>query len=350
MERHLITGGNGYLGSHIANKLIDLGHEVIVLDVIDDKERNPKTFFKQVDILDKISLLESLKDVDVVHHNAALVPLRKAGKKFWDVNVTGTQNVLECSLKSNVRHLSHMSSSAVFGNLIKSDCPISKTPSRLKPIEIYGKSKEAGEKIIFKYLRSPQGMSASIIRPRTIIGKERLGIFKILFEWISEGRKIYIIGNGKNIFQFAHVDDLVNASIKSSSINFSGELNIGTDRYGSLRDCLENLISHSKTNSKVVPLPTNLSIFLLWMLDKLRLSPLGPWHYLTYHKDYYFDIENEKEILNWTPKESNDEMLISSYEWYLKNKEFLDVDFDNDKSTHKSSLKQGILEILKRLS
>ena len=101
------------MGSHIANKLIDLGH-VIVLDVIDDKERNPKTFFKQVDILDKISLLESLKDVDVVHHNAALVPLRKAGKKFWDVNVTGTQNVLECSLKSNVRHLSHMSSSAVF--------------------------------------------------------------------------------------------------------------------------------------------------------------------------------------------------------------------------------------------
>ena len=46
------------------------------------------------------------------------------------------------------------------------------------------------------------------------------------------------------------------------------------------------------------------------MLDKLRLSPLGPWHYLTYHKDYYFDIENEKEILNWTPKESNDEMLM----------------------------------------
>ena len=129
MERHLITGGNGYLGSHIANKLIDLGHEVIVLDVIDDKERNPKTFFKQVDILDKISLLESLKDVDVVHHNAALVPLRKAGKKFWDVNVTGTQNVLECSLKSNVRHLSHMSSSAVFGNLINySWRPLTKDP------------------------------------------------------------------------------------------------------------------------------------------------------------------------------------------------------------------------------
>ena len=131
MERHLIREEMDILGSHIANKLIDLGHEVIVLGVIDDKERNPKTF-KQVDILNKISLLESLKDVDVVHLNTALVPLRKAGKKFWDVNVTGTQNVLECSLKSNVRHLSHMSSSAVFGNLIKSDCPISKTPLRLK--------------------------------------------------------------------------------------------------------------------------------------------------------------------------------------------------------------------------
>ena len=105
-----------------------------------------------------------------------------------------------------------------------------------------------------------------------------------------------------------------------------------------MRDCLENLISHSKTNSKVVPLPTNLSIFTLDVRQTPRLSPLGPWHYLTYHKDYYFDIENEKKFLIGLKKEGNDEMLISSYEWYLKNKEFLDVDFDKDKSTHKNQV------------
>ena len=350
MAIHLVTGGNGYLGSHLVRKLLDLGHEVRVVDLLDDPSRDTRSSFYCSDILDKEAMLNALKNVDVVHHNAALVPIRKAGKRFWEVNVTGTIRMLEAAKKSGVKHFSNMSSSAVFGNTTESVCPIAQTPPELHPIEIYGKSKAAGERVIFQHIKDNSAMTASIIRPRTIVGKGRLGIFSILFEWISENRNIYIIGDGSNNYQFAHVDDLVNASIKSASKRYSGELNIGTDRYGTLRDTLESLIKHAGSESNVVSLPVSLSIISLWTLDKLRLSPLGPWHYLSFHKPLHFDLELEKKVLDWTPKYSSEEILITSYDWYINNKNLFNNKFGDKKSAHQGSVNQGILKILKKLS
>jgi nucleoside-diphosphate-sugar epimerase len=348
MSTHLVTGGNGFLGSAIAKKLIASGEKVIVIDIFDDQSRDKRIKFKKINILDKDLLDEAFKGVDYVHHNAALVPLKKAGKLFWEVNVEGTRNVLDAALKNNIKHLSHMSSSAVFGNIKKTDCPIKGTPKHLKAIEIYGKSKEAGEKIIFDYLKNKNhNMTATVIRPRTIIGSERLGIFQVLFEWISENKNIYIIGSGNNIFQFAHVNDLVFSSIQSAKKRYCGAVNIGTNKYSSLRSDLESFIKKTGSKSKVKSLPIILSIPALFILDKLSLSPLGPWHYLTYHKDYFFDLTEESKQLQFKPSFSNREMLFQSYKWYLKNKSELSSE---NKSAHKGTLKQGILKLIKIFS
>ncbi|MEM9007072.1 MAG: NAD-dependent epimerase/dehydratase family protein [Cyanobacteria bacterium P01_F01_bin.86] len=350
MGVHLVTGGNGFLGTFISRKLLDMGEEVRIVDVVDDSLRDQRASFHNIDILDRDALKEVMQGVDYVHHNAALVPLKKAGDRFQKVNVDGTDVVLQVAKECGVKHFSHMSSSAVFGNVTKDDCPIKEDPPHLEPIEIYGKSKKDGEDIVKREIAANGSMTCSIIRPRTIIGTERLGIFQILFEWISEGRNIYIIGDGNNLFQFAHIDDLVDVSVETALKTKNGIFNVGTDKFGTLRECLEHLCEFAGTGSKVRSIPVKLTMATLWLADKLNLSPLGPWHYMTYHKPYYFDLSKPMNELTWRPKYSNDEMLVESYKWYLQNKSKLESDRTKGKSAHRGTLKQGVIGLLKKLS
>lgn len=343
MPKHFITGASGFLGSHIVEKLNGMGEEVYAFDILGSESRIQGVSYLQGDILDKDGLLKITEGMDYVHHNAALVPLTKAGKDFYNVNVIGTRNIIECCKKNGIKKLVHMSSSAIYG--LPEEMPITDR-TEYHPIEIYGQSKLDAEKEVWKYMKD--GGRASCIRPRTIVGgKSRLGIFQILFEWISEGRNIYVIGKGSNLFQFVHVDDLISASIKAAFSENCGLYNIGADRYRTLREDLEELISYAKTGSKVKSLPVSLTKSALYMADILRLSPLAPWHYLTYHKPFVFDISKAVKELKWTPKYSNIEALIESYNWYLSNREAIKKESG---STHRKAVKQGILKLIKLLS
>tara|TARA_R110000744_G_scaffold43147_4_gene96994 strand:+ start:19094 stop:20137 length:1044 start_codon:yes stop_codon:yes gene_type:complete len=347
MALHLVTGGNGFLATFIARELVKRGEQVRSIDVSDVVNGEPGIEYHKVDILDIKALEKVMINVEYVHHNAALVPLKKAGDNFSSVNIEGTRNVLETAKKFGVRHISHMSSSAIYGSINEKDCPINHQ-TRVEPVEIYGKSKRDGEEIIHEEMKKHDGISCSIIRPRTIIGTERLGIFQILFEWVSEGRNIYIIGNGSNIFQFAHVDDLVDVSIETALKEKQGYFNVGTDRFGTLRETLTHLCEHAGTGAKVIGIPVWLAIPPLWLADKLNLSPLAPWHYLTYHKPFHFNLTQEFKELEWRPKYSNNEMIENSYQWYLENKD--KILGAGESSTHRGTLKQGILGLLKKLS
>ncbi len=338
----LVTGGSGFIGSVLANTLSQFGHCVRVFDIIDFAGRHPDIKFFQGDICDEMGVNKALKNVEVVFHCVALVPLMKAGDKFREVNVYGTQVLLNACRQHNIRHVVHLSSSAVFGSPV---CPVTANTA-LKPVEIYGKAKLAGENLVKQYMS--EGRPASIVRPRTVLGNFRLGIFHILFEWISENRNIYLIGNGQNLFQFIHVDDLVAAAIQCSTKTESGIYNIGTDAYSTLHNDLSGLIKQAGSLSQIKHLPAIPAIATLNALDKLGLSPLAPWHYLTYHKPFYFDLSHELKSLDWKPKYSNTEMLWSSYQWFIKNKSVL-KDTRNESPHHKAP-RQGLLKLLKWLS
>lgn len=192
-----------------------------------------------------------------------------------------------------------------------------------------------------------KGLDVTIIRPRTIMGHGRLGIFQILFEWIRTGFDIPVLGSGQNVYQFVHADDLAEACVLASMKKGSDTYNFGTDRFGTMREVLEDLCAYANTGSKVVSLPMGPMILAMDISSKLRLSPLGAYHSLMYGRSMYFDISKAKNELAWVPKHSNHEMFRESYDWYLQN--FHKIPTGGPaRSQHRSGMKQGVLAVLRK--
>ncbi|MCM8795681.1 MAG: NAD(P)-dependent oxidoreductase [Candidatus Omnitrophica bacterium] len=340
--RVLITGGAGFFGIHLTRALLNKGYNIRVIDTEDlnEPEIDKKVEFIKVDVRNKHLIEGLIKDIDFVIHNAAVLPISRTKKKiFWEVNVQGTRNVLEPSLKNKVKKFIFISSSAPYG--IPKELPI-REGTEFNPVCNYGRSKLEAERVCNEYRK--KGLNIIILRPRTILGEGRLGIFQILFNWIAEGKNIYIIGRGDNLFQFLSERDLVSACILSLERDcYNEDFNLGAENYSTLKEDLKDLIIYAKSNSKIVSIPPKTSKILLRILDFLNLIPLTPWHYLTLDKPFYFDITKAKRILGWSPKDSNYKMLTRSYDWYLIHRKEIDRDFG---TTHRKSLRQKILKLL----
>lgn len=340
--KHLITGGCGFLGMIIAEKLIARGDEVISLDIWETPDQLPEVQFVSGSVLDRELVRRLMQGVDVVHHTAALVPLTKENDKFQEVNVMGSRVVAEEAARAGVKYFVHTSSSAIFG---KPKCPAGNS-SPLRPVERYGASKLEGERAVEEVARQ-NNMPLIVVRPRTLIGTGRLGIFQILFEWIKEGRNVYVIGDGKNKIQFLHADDLIDCYMFLCEQEKPGFYNVGTDRFGTLEETLNALIAHAGTATRVKHLPKQLAVETLSALDKLGMSPLAPWHYLTYGEDFYFDLTPLEE-LGWKPKYSNVEMLCDGYDQFISN--YAASRTKQGGSPHRKRVKEKLLWVLKQLS
>ena len=330
------------MGNLIARRLLASGERVRVLDIWDSPDRPDDIEFVNCDILDEDGVARAMRGVSVVHHNVALVPLTKSGDRFARVNRDGSRIAARAAVRAGVQSFIHMSSSAIFG---KPQCPVT-ADSPLCPIEIYGRAKLAGE-VAAREVCAAAGLPLVVIRPRTILGEGRLGIFQVLFEWIREGRKIYIIGDGRNLFQFVHAHDLMDFYMLALASGKTGDYNVGAAEFGALRDDIGGLIARAGSRSRVVGLPPAPVIATLGALDVLGLSPLAPWHYKTYHAPFYFDVA-PLVAMGWRPKYSNAEMLAESYDWFLQNRAAARV--DNNASPHRKPVREGILNLLRRLS
>jgi nucleoside-diphosphate-sugar epimerase len=340
-KRALITGGLGFFGSALVQRLQSRGVTCKVFDISENQEDLGPVECIKGDICDFDAVESACADVDVVYHNVAQVPLAKNIKEFNRVNIDGTKNVLKAALAGGVKKLVYTSSSAVFGVPASNPVDESVKPT---PGEAYGAAKYQGELLCSEYVKA--GLDVTIVRPRTIIGHGRLGIFQVLFEWISEGRNIPVLGDGSNIYQFIHSDDLADACILAGESPGSSIYNCGAEEYGSMREVLESLCEHAGTGSKVVSVPMGLATLGMNITSKLGLSPLGPYHSLMYGRSMYFDINKAKSELGWTPLYSNRAMFEQAYDWYLRNRAMLD-DNPGGKSPHRSPIKQGVLRFVK---
>lgn len=341
--KHLVTGGAGFLGSLMARRLVERGEAVAIADLYDDANRHEDVEWLECDILNPTRVFQAMKDVDVVHHSAALVPLTRDAASFDRVNVEGSKIVAEAAARAGVKYFVHMSSSAVFG--VPESCPI-RPDTRPCPFEPYGKSKLAGENAVIEICQK-NNLPYIVIRPRTIVGPTRLGIFEILFRWIKESRNVYVIGNGDIPLQFLHPDDLVDACLLLLDQKRQGAFNVGAAEFGTLRQALETLISHAGSKSQVVGLPVKPTVAILDALHRMRLSPLTPWHYHTYHRPFVFDLTPLLQS-GWKPQYSNDAMLQQSYDWFNGGNKAANE--SASLSPHRNPVKEGILDLVRRMS
>lgn len=338
---NLITGGSGYFGSLLLRKLLPHG-PCRVFDQFDANDRPPEVEFVQGDIRDEAAVRRACQGVTVVHHNVAQVPLARDLHLFRSVNIDGTGNLLAAAQAEGVGKVIYTSSSAVFG-VPRSNPVTEETPP--EPGEAYGQAKLEGERLCHEY--AGRGLDVTIIRPRTILGHGRLGIFQILFEWIRTGFNVPVLGRGDNVYQFVHADDLAEACILAAKRPGPRIYNIGTDRYGTLRQALESLCKHAGTGSRVRSVPLKPAVFGMKLTSALGLSPLGAYHALLYGRSMYFDSRRAQEELGWKPRYSNEEMFRESYDWYVQHHD--QVLAGHGQSHHRSAVKQGILNVVKWL-
>jgi nucleoside-diphosphate-sugar epimerase len=338
----LITGGSGYFGSLLRDRLRAAGQVVRVFDLTDADDRPAEVEFVRGDVRDEAGLAKACAGCEVVYHCVAQVPLAKDARLFESVNVLGTENLLRAARQAGVRKVIYLSSSAVFGAPKANPVTEETAPS---PGEAYGRAKLAGERLCARSAQA--GLDVTVIRPRTIMGHGRLGIFQILFEWIREGANVPVLGTGENRYQFVHADDLADACLLAAGRPGAAIYNCGAERFGTMREVLEQLCAHAGTGSRVKSVPMAPAVALMNLTSALGLSPLGPYHSLMYGRSLYFDIRKATEELNWRPRFSNNEMLVQSYDWYLKNREA--VLQAHGASHHRSAVKQGVLGLVKRL-
>ena len=339
MTVSLVTGGSGYFGSLLVHRLVAAGHTVRVLDLNDVDDRPAQVQLVQGDIRDPQVVAQAVDGVDVVFNNVAQVPLAKDEELLRTVNVDGTTLLLAECRRAGVGKVVHTSSSAVFG--VPRSNPVLPTtvPS---PVEAYGHAKLAAEWACLDAIRN--GLDVSIVRPRTILGHGRLGIFGILFEWVADGADIFVLGDGSNRYQFVHADDLADVCVLAGAKAGPEVFNAGTDRFGTMRETLESLCAHAATGSKVRSLPAGPAAFGMKAAAGMHLAPFAPYHWLMYSKSLWFDIEHVRDSLGWRPRFSNAEMLADSYDWFLANRA---TTADEGRSHHRTIAKQGALTVLK---
>ncbi len=343
MGIHLVTGGAGFVGKRIVETLVEAGYQVRSIDLLSSEGLPKGVEHFQGSILDRDLLKRSMGNVEVLHHVAAAVPLAGSRRVFEEMNVEGTRLVLDQAIQSGARHFNYVSSSAVYGKVQSEDCPLKET-SPPRPFEAYGASKLRGEELVMEKTSIHKELKATIIRPRTVLGPGRLGIFDLLFHWVANNKNIYIIGPGTNKIQLVHVDDLARFSVLAAEQGASGIYNVGTDRFNTMNELLRNLCHFAGSRSKIVSIPTRIAQSGLWAVDKLRLSPFSSWHYTTFHRDYYFDLTKAMGVASWRPRFSNEEMLIESYKWYLQNSGSKNI----GRSIHNRPLKKGLISLFTR--
>lgn len=345
MAEILITGGAGFFGGILKRRLLSEGHPCVSVDLQVDDDRDPGLISIQGDIRSR-ETLESIfqrHPIKTVFHCAAILAHAGHSESFlWSSNVDGTRVVAETARRHGVERIINTSSNCLWGRGF--DHPIAEDEPP-DPVELYGRSKVEGERILKEY---SEDLAAISVRCPTIIDAGRLGLLAILFEFIDENRKVWVVGGGENRYQFIYAQDLADALLCLMTYRRSDVFNIGSDDVKMMRDVYQYVIDKAGSRSRVSALPKGPTIFAMWLAHSLGLSPLGPYHYKMIAENFLFETTHIKEALGWRPTLTNEEMLLKSYRYYRENRD--NISARQNVSDHRKPAEMGVIRILKWLS
>ena len=341
--KYLITGGAGFLGINLVRYLHSKGHEITSLDIVDFDypDMNNKINIITGDIRDKQKVKQAVAGQDIIVHTAAALPLYKP-EDIYSTDIDGTKNLLEAAEENKIKRFIHISSTAVYG--IPDHHPLLEN-DKLDGVGPYGEAKILAEEECLKYRK--KGMCVPILRPKSFIGPERLGVFDLLFDWAQDAKGFPMIGNGKNRYQLLDVEDLCEAIYLTATLDekiANDTFNIGAKQFTTMREDYQAVLDYAGFGKKIIGLPEKPIIYTLKLLEALKLSPLYKWVYETASKDSFVSIEKAETVLGYKPKFSNKDALLRNYKWYVAHRnEFI----NKDGVSHRVPWKQGILRFAK---
>jgi len=340
----LITGGSGFLGINLIRHLFGAGErDIVVLDIapFDYPERGSIDSV-QGDIRDKDAVRKAMRDVGCVVHTAAALPLYSR-EDIFATDVDGTQNLLEAAFSAGVKRFIQISSTAVYG--IPDHHPLYED-DRLVGVGPYGRAKILAEERCLAF--RGRGFCVPILRPKSFIGPERLGVFALLYDWALDGRGFPMVGSGKNRYQLLDVEDLCRAvrlCMTGDAAAVNDTFNIGSKVFGTMKAEFQAVLDEAGFGKRIVPFPAFLAIAGLKVLELFRLSPLYTWVYETASKDSFVSIEKAEKKLGFSPLYSNTDALIRNFHWYADN---LAQFRGRTGISHRVPWNQGILGLVKR--
>jgi nucleoside-diphosphate-sugar epimerase len=340
-----ITGISGFLSINLVRYLLSKGYNDIAgIDLVDFTypERDKITFL-QGDIRKEADLRNSMKDADVVIHTAAALPLYTP-EEIYSTDVAGTRLVFQTAQAYGVKRVIHISSTAVYG--VPDHHPLYETDPMIG-VGDYGKAKIQAEQVCHEFRE--QGLCVSILRPKSFVGPERLGVFAIFYEWASEGKNFPNIGSGNNRYQLLDVEDLcgaIHACMTLDIDNVNDTFNIAATEFTTMKADYQAVLDEAGFNKKIIPFPAGPVVLALRILEKLKLSPLYPWIYETASKDSFVSVEKAQQKLAYQPRYSNQQAMIRNYHWYLHNRDRLQAD-PGTGVTHRVPWKQKALKWVK---
>jgi nucleoside-diphosphate-sugar epimerase len=338
----LITGGAGFLGINLVRYLLERGYKVRSLDIAPfDYPERARIEVHTGDIRDRAAVERAMEGVDLVVHTAAALPLYKPADIF-STDIDGTRNVIQSAFERKAERFVHISTTAVYG--IPDHHPLLET-DRMDGVGPYGQAKVQAEEVCLGY--RAKGMCVPIIRPKSFIGPERLGIFAMLYDWAKDGKNFPLPGSGKNRYQLLDVEDLCESiylclTLEPERVNDT--FNIGAKEFTTIKQDFQAVLDAAGFGKKIISFPSAPATAALVLADKLKISPVYKWAYGTVTEDSFVSVEKAEKILGFRPKYSNKDALVRNYRWYVEHL----ADFQNATGvSHRVPWNQGIWKIAK---
>ena len=324
--KHIIFGGDGFLGTELTKELVKRNERVLICDEKQSPQFGnyelPGVEYLKMDVTDKSSFDPIVvEEGDIVYHFAArlLVPILPRAERedyFWQSLYVGTTNVLEWMESKGLRNMVYYTTDMVYGHTVENP----RTEEHpCAPIGPYGEAKYQTEHLVDTYRE--KGFNITLFRPRLIIGHGRLGILEKLFVLVDKNLPVPTIGSGKNYYQFISVGDCAAACLAAVDKNFPNEnYNLGSTNPPTVNELLKQLVAEAGSKSILIPTPAFAVKWTLDILDRIGKPLMDPEQYWIADETCVLDCSKAQRELDWVPQDDDTSMLLVAYRDYKEGK------------------------------